>query len=296
MQSSSYLFSIAIALVMLVIGLSIRFQDFKRVYTQPKALISGLVLQMLVLPAVAFIIALIWPLKPVHQMGLVLIAACPGGTTSNLLSYLLKGRVALSVSLTSFNSFLILFTIPTILNLAGSFFKVSSSEVSLSLWETLRTLLVTVIIPVSIGILINQYFRKLADKLQQIIRILLVAGLVTGLAYFVFQSANGNNWFSSFQWLIFWPALALNISTIFIGWITGRFIGISKTGSYTIAIEMGLQNSALAIFIAGELIGNSSMTLVATLYGGFSFVSTAIFILIIKKLADVPGTALPVGK
>ena len=296
MQSSSYLFSIAIALVMLVIGLSIRFQDFKRVYTQPKALISGLVLQMLVLPAVAFIIALIWPLKPVHQMGLVLIAACPGGTTSNLLSYLLKGRVALSVSLTSFNSFLILFTIPAILNLAGSFFKVSSSEVSLSLWETLRTLLVTVIIPVSIGILINQYFRKLADKLQQIIRILLVAGLVTGLAYFVFQSANGNNWFSSFQWLIFWPALALNISTIFIGWITGRFIGISKTGSYTIAIEMGLQNSALAIFIAGELIGNSSMTLVATLYVGFSFVSTAIFILIIKKLANVPGTALPVGK
>ena len=296
MQSSSYLFSIAIALVMLVIGLSIRFQDFKRVYTQPKALISGLVLQMLVLPAAAFIIALIWPLKPVHQMGLVLIAACPGGTTSNLLSYLLKGRVALSVSLTSFNSFLILFTIPTILNLAGSFFKVSSSEVSLSLWETLRTLFLTVIIPVSIGILVNQYFRKLADKLQQIIRILLVAGLVTGLAYFVFQSANGNNWFSSFQWLIFWPALALNISTILIGWITGRFIGISKTGSYTIAIEMGLQNSALAIFIAGELIGNSSMTLVATLYGGFSFVSTAIFILIIKKLADVPGTALPVGK
>lgn len=296
MQSSSYLFSIAIALVMLVIGLSIQFQDFKRVYTQPKALISGLVLQMLVLPVVAFIIALVWPLDPVHQMGLVLIAACPGGTTSNLLSYLLKGRVALSVSLTSFNSFLILFTIPVILNLAGNIFNIPAGTVALSAWETLRTLLLTVILPVTTGILINQYFRKLADKLQQIIRTLLVAGLVTGLAYFLFKSANGASWFSSFQWFIFWPALALNISTIFIGWITGRLIGITKTGSYTIAIEMGLQNSALAIFIAGELIGNSSMTLVATLYGGFSLVSTAIFILIIKKLASVPDTALPVGK
>ena len=109
---SHYLMPVAISFIMFGIGVNLRFVDFKKTFKRPKAVITGLVAQMILLPAIAFGINMFFDIDPIYKVGFVLIAACPGGTTSNLVTLFLKGRLALSVSLTAFNSFLILFINP----------------------------------------------------------------------------------------------------------------------------------------------------------------------------------------
>ena len=115
---SYYLVPAAIAYIMFGVGLNIDFSEFKKTFKKPKALIIGLIAQMVILPSLAFLLNVFLPINPIYKVGLVLIAACPGGTTSNIVTLFLKGRLALSVTLTAFNSFLILFTIPSVIHLA----------------------------------------------------------------------------------------------------------------------------------------------------------------------------------
>ncbi|MEQ8627120.1 bile acid:sodium symporter family protein [Ekhidna sp.] len=274
-ETQDVLIPIAIAIIMWGIGLNLTFKSFKRVFVQPKAILTGLSLQLIMLPAIGFLIASVWDLDPAYKVGIVLIAACPGGTASNLVAHILNGRVALSISLTAFNSFLILFTIPLITSGAMKVFMQSDQEVPLSFWRTFWNIGFTVIFPVLIGLLMRNYFSGFADKLKPYLRfvlpgILLVVFLVVGLDSVGGESASslGN------KLVIAIPLLLLNIGTILIGyWIAAQF-GINPDGRFTIAIEMGLQNSALAIFIGSQIIQNSQVVLVAIIYSSFSFFTT----------------------
>jgi BASS family bile acid:Na+ symporter len=266
---------IALAIIMLGIGLGISFGDFRRVFAYPKAIITGLICQMVVLPLAAFVIAFLWPADPVFKVGLVLIACCPGGTASNLVTHLLRGRVALSVSLTSFNSFLIIFTIPMILGVATYVFLQKGSDVHLSFWRTLENVCFTIILPVVAGILIKNRMPDLASRLKKPLRYILPAILLFVFAFLLFLDSDtdyggvvGRN-----LWLIA-PALILNISTIVLGFIIAGMVSISHDGKFTIGIEMGLQNSALAIFIGHQLLQSAEMVAVALVYSGFSFFTT----------------------
>lgn len=269
------LIPLAIAIIMWGIGLNLRFNSFKRVFFEPKAILTGLTLQLIMLPMVGFLIATLWDLAPAYKVGIVLISACPGGTASNLVTHMLNGRVALSISMTAFNSFLILFTIPLIISGAMEVFMQSEQEVPLSFWRTFWNIGFTVIIPVLIGLLMRHYFPVFADKVKPYLRfvlpgILLVVFLVVGLDSVGGESARslGN------KLVIAIPLLLLNIGTILIGyWIAAQF-GINPDGRFTIAIEMGLQNSALAIFIGSQIIQNSQVVLVAIIYSSFSFFTT----------------------
>jgi BASS family bile acid:Na+ symporter len=268
---------------MLGIGINLEIKDFKRVFYSPKAVLFGLFGQLIVLPLIGFGIALTFPLDPVFQLGIVLIAVCPGGTSSNLVTYMLRGRVALSVSMTAFNSFLIVLTIPFILNIAFATFWESNKVVELSVFEMFSEVVFTVLLPVITGAVLRHYFPMLFEKVKKPLRYILpsILFIVFSLVLFIEQGDGG---FSMDKYMgLIGPVIALNFLVIIIGFFSSGWIGINHRGKYTIAIEMGLQNSALAIFLANNVIQIDDLALIAVIYGGFSFFTTYLLAYLMKR-------------
>lgn len=278
-----YLLPASIAVIMFGIGLGLTVSDFKRVLVAPKAVVFGLFGQLMLMPLIGFGIAYAFDLDPIYQLGIVLIAACPGGTSSNIVTYMLNGRVALSVSMTAFNSFLIILTIPLILDLAFSLFWTSSKEVHLSMFGTFRDVLLTVFIPVLAGLAARHYFPIIVEKIRKPLRYIL-----PGIMFCVFllvlinEKQSGDKSLVEY-WDLLLPAICLNVLVMFVGFYGSGAAGINHEGKYTIAIEMGLQNSALAIFLANNVIKIEGLSLIAVLYGSFSFFSTLIIAWIMKR-------------
>ncbi|WP_107037933.1 bile acid:sodium symporter family protein [Brumimicrobium mesophilum] len=278
-----YLLPVSIAVIMFGIGLGLTVIDFKRVLISPKAVSFGLFGQLILMPLIGFGIAFAFDLDPIYQLGIVLIAACPGGTSSNIVTYMLNGRVALSVSMTACNSFLIILTIPFILNIAFSYFWTSTKEINLSMLETFKDVLLTVFIPVILGLIARHYFPIFIGKLRKPLRFIL-----PGIMFLVFllvlinEKENGDKSMIEY-WDLLLPALCLNVLVMFVGFLSSGAAGINHEGKYTIAIEMGLQNSALAIFLANNVIQIDGLSLIAVLYGGFSFFTTLIIAWFMKR-------------
>lgn len=277
------LLPIAIGVIMFGIGMDLTSRDFKRVFIAPKAVLFGLFGQLVLMAAIGFGVAYLFPLKPVYQLGIVLIAACPGGTSSNIVSYMLKGRVALSVSITAFNSFLIVFTIPLILKLAFLLFWPTMKEINISMLDTLSEVIYSVLLPVVAGIIVRHYFPKFVEGLKKPLRFILPGILfVIFLLVIIVESKSGENSFSDYKVLIL-PAFFLNIFVMFVGFFSSKAIRLDHRDSYTIAIEMGLQNSALAIFLANNVIKIDGLSLIAVIYGSFSFFSTFLVAYLMKN-------------
>jgi|SRR5690554_2217004 len=278
----NYLLPIAIGVIMFGIGLGLTIADFKRVFIAPKAILVGLFGQLFLMPLIGFGIAYAFQLDPIYQLGIILIAACPGGTSSNIVTYILKGRVALSVSMTAFNSFLIVLTIPIVLDLAFSLFWTSTREVQLSIYDTFSEVVITVLLPVIAGVLFQHYFPNTVGKLRKSLRYILPGILfIVFLLVIINEQGNGEKSLSEYGVLLI-PALLLNILVMFVGFFLSGATGINHEGKYTIAIEMGLQNSALAIFLANNVIQIDGLSLIAVLYGSFSFFSTLLIAWIMK--------------
>ncbi len=275
MDTSDIVMACSIAVIMFGIGLELKFKDFKRVFWEPKAIITGLVCQILFLPVIALGLIYFWPMKPIYKIGIMLLAACPGGTASNLVTRVLKGRVALSVSLTSFNSFLILFTIPLIIELSYAIFGNEIKTVDLGFWDTMREVLLTVVLPVFSGMLIgnllNEHQRERIHKPLTYILPLFLLGAVIAVLFLDDNSRDIQ--YLDYLPLLF-PLFILNLSTILAGFFTGKYFKLSHDSSYTIGIEMGLQNSVLALYIGNQLLNNRDLSLIAILYGSFSLIST----------------------
>lgn len=277
------LLPIAIGVIMFGIGMDLSSKDFKRVFIAPKAVLFGLFGQLVIMAAIGFGVAYLFPLKPVYQLGIVLIAACPGGTSSNIVSYMLKGRVALSVSITAFNSFIIVFTIPLVLKLAFLLFWPTMKEIHISMINTFSEVIYSVLLPVVAGVVVRHYFPDFVAKLRKPLRYILPGILFTVFLLVVLvEGTNGSSSISDYKSLIL-PALFLNVFVMFVGYFSSRSIRLSHRSSYTIAIEMGLQNSALAIFLANNVIQIEGLSLIAVLYGSFSFFSTFIIAYIMKN-------------
>ena len=279
----TYILPTAIGVIMFGIGLNLKSSSFKRVFLAPKAILFGLFGQLILLPLIGFAIAFLSPIDPIYKIGIILIASCPGGTSSNIVTYMLKGRVALSVSITAFNSFLIILTIPFILEIGFHSFANKDMDISLSLYETFSEVIFTVLVPVLLGMLVNHYYSVFTSKLKVALRYIL-----PGILFVVFglvllnENNNGDLSLSEYSVLVI-PAFILNVLVMFVGFYSSGWIGINHDGKYTIAIEMGLQNSALAIFLANNVIQVDGLAVVAVLYGGFSFFSTLLIAFIMKK-------------
>lgn len=279
---SHYLMPVAIAFIMFGIGINLSFGEFKKTFKRPKAVITGLIAQMVLLPAIAFILNIFFDIDPIYKVGFVLIAACPGGTTSNLVTLFLGGRLALSVSLTAFNSFLILFTIPLIIHFALYLYEGLDAIIQMPVPETIGNMLLTVILPTFIGMLYRHYLPEFAKRSERPINISMTLFLLfVFLGIFIFEDI-GSAKLSDYAYL-FLPAFLLNVISMFTGYGLARVLGIRNRGRFTIAIQVGLQNSALAIYVASKLLNQPEVAVVAIIYGSFTLFSTAGWAYLMKR-------------
>jgi BASS family bile acid:Na+ symporter len=282
---SKYLLPVVIGLIMFNIGLSLTVKDFKRTFTLPKALIIGLCCQMLLLPLIAFGLAHLSDLPSAIKVGIVIIAACPGGATSNLITYLLKADVALSISLTAINSILILFSIPGIVYLALQAFLDKETMISLPFLQTILKILLMILVPTFLGLVTRMNMPRLAKSMEKYMKYITTMLLAIVFAFTIFD--NNSRTSNSLQmYLSTAPyALGLNLIGMFSGYFSGRLFGFAKKKQITLAIEVGIQNSALAITIASSqaFLGNPKMAIPAVIYGLFTFFNAAIFGYIIKR-------------
>jgi len=282
---SAYFLPVTLAIITLGMGMSITHRDFKNVFFRPRAVFIGIICQILLLPIIAFAIALLTDIDPYFKVGLIIIAACPGGATSNLVTYLLKGNVALSISMTAINSIITLVSIPVNVSIALLVFMHTDAEIHLDVLNTILKVFLLTIVPAYAGITIRHRKTELAEKLKRPLRYILP--LILAVVYlgvlFIDESSESVTRMDIVSILPL--ALLLNASSMFLGWWIGRLFWLKKRDSFTISIEVGLQNSALAIFVALSLLGNNVMALVAVVYGSFSFFSTAFFAWVIKRVS-----------
>ncbi len=272
---SDFLLPLTLGIITLGTGLSIEFSDFRIIFLYPKAVIVGLCCQMLILPLIAFGIDLIIPMDPTYKVGLILIAACPGGATSNLVNFLLKGNVALSISITMLNSLITLITIPLIVSTALWFFMSQQAAIHLPVMNTILNIFIVTAVPATIGVLVRHYMPKFAISLEKPLRVILplLLLLVFSGVIFIDQSEESAHLIDYLN--LFPPALFLNLLSMTAGWLIAKFFRLSKRNQFTISVEVGLQNSALAIFVATTLLSSPSMAIVPVIYGSFSFFTTA---------------------
>ncbi|NJM15187.1 MAG: bile acid:sodium symporter family protein [Bacteroidales bacterium] len=283
---SKYLLPVVIGLIMINLGLSLNLKDFKQVFKQPKALMVGLCCQMVLLPAIAFMLAGISGLPSTIKTGIIIIAACPGGATSNLITYLLKGNVALSISMTSINSLLVLFSIPGFTWLALRAFADSQTFIGLPFFQTLLKIFFMILLPTALGLMFKHYRNRLAIAIESKMKYLTTALLAIVFMYTIV--CNNNSTSNAMQvYLLSAPyVLVLNIAGMLCGGIIGRLFGFGREKTITLVIEVGIQNSALAITIAASqvFLGNAQMAIPAVIYGMFSFFNAAVFGYIVKKM------------
>ena len=289
MQSifSDYFLPVTLAIITLGMGLSLTERDFRNIFVQPRAVITGICCQMILLPVIAFLIASITSLDPVFKVGLILVAACPGGATSNLVTYILRGNVALSISMTAINSLITLVTIPVIVTLALNHFIQQEAEIHLPVGETVIKVFLITLVPAFLGTRIRKRMPEFADRLEQPLRIILpvLLGLIYAGVVFIdhgTESATVRDFIRIFPY-----AFLLNIVAMLTGLLVAIGLRLVKVNQFTIAIEVGLQNSALAIFVATNLLDSHSMALVPVVYGSFTFFSTLLFAWVVKRISLV---------
>jgi BASS family bile acid:Na+ symporter len=276
---------ITLGIITLGMGLSLTERDFKNIFLHPRAVTTGLISQMLLLPLVAFFIAGISNIDPLFKVGLMIIAACPGGATSNLVTYILRGNVALSISMTAINSLITLITIPLVLTLSLEFFIHQDASIRLNVGETMLNVFLITLLPAFLGTRIRKWKPVLADGVERYLKVILPLLLALIYAGVVFIDREGEPATMQDFFTIFPYAMALHLVAMGTGLLVSRLARLKARDRMTIAIEVGLQNSALAIFVATTLLQSQTMSLVPVVYGAFTFFTTLLFGWIVKKLS-----------
>jgi BASS family bile acid:Na+ symporter len=271
---------ISLFLIMFGLGLSLKTSDFKAIFTNPKAIYIGLTGQLLILPIVAFVIALLFQLPPELAVGLIIIALAPGGATSNMFTYLAKGDVSLSVSLTAIVSIVTPFTIPILAVLSMNYFMQDSTEFSIPVVKTIMQLLVITIIPIVIGMFVLAKWAKIATKLENILKYFSILFLLLIIVLIVLK--NKDNMIEFFL-QVGAATLVLNFSVLLIGYFMAKKAKLSQPQSVSIGYEVGIQNGTLALVVAGTLIGNNEMMIPAVTYSLIMFLTGAGFGWLVKE-------------
>ena len=268
-----------LGLVMFGVGLSLSYKDFTVILRRPRAFLSALGAQMIGLPIIAFIICFIAPLPAELKVGLIILAASPGGATSGFLTYLWKGNVALSISITSVNSLLTLFSIPIIVNIGLTVFMGRSTDLHLPFWDTVNHIFFITIIPAFLGLLLRhkapQFSERISKPAKYIMLVLLA--VVFAIKLFGGKSAGGAG-LSQNDFLLITPfALLQNGACLFFGYYFLKYMKIPHPSRLTAAMESGVQNTTLAFLIAGNMLNNQNMVKPALVYSLYSFWTACLF-------------------
>jgi len=266
---------LSLSVIMLGMGLALTIEDFKRVTKYPKAVITGLISQLILLPAFAFFLMFQWDLTPEFAVGIILLAACPGGATSNLYAYLAKGDTALSITLTAFSSFITIATIPLLVNLAMEKFMGSGQYVALPILKTMAQIMIITVIPVAIGMYLKKRKPVLATRTQQPVKVASALFITIIILGAIFKDKENIIPFFKETGL---PALALNLGSLLIGFLAGKIMNLNFRQSTTLSIETGIQNGTLAIAIAASatLLNNPQIAVPAAVYSLIMFGTGAV--------------------
>ena len=259
---------VALAIIMLGMGLSLVLDDFRRVVTYPKPVVLGLMNQLILLPLVGFFFAGFFPLKPELAVGIMILAACPGGVTSNLISHVSKGDTALSVTLTAISSLITIITIPIIINFSLLHFMSEGQKIQLPVMKTIATILAITIVPITIGMVTRAKKPVFADKMGKPVKTASVIFLVLIILGAILKERENVVAFFQEVGLV---VLALNVTTMLLGYFTAKMFKFQLAQAITISIESGIQNGTLAIFVAVTLLGNTQMSITPAIYSLIMF-------------------------
>lgn len=264
---------LALGIIMLGLGLSLTIDDFKRVIVYPKAIFIGLLCQMILLPILCFGITIAFHLPPELAVGLMLLAASPGGATANLYSHLSKGDVALNISLTAVNSLLTLFTLPLIVNFSIGYF-LQSGEVIPMQFKKVMEVFAIVLVPVTIGMLIRSKSISISQKLDKPVKIISAIFLILIIvATIVKEKSQIALYFQQ----VGLAALLFNVLSMAMGYYIPSIFNIGRKQAIAIGMEIGIHNGTLAIYIALSVIGNSTMSIPPAVYSLIMFFTAALF-------------------
>ena len=270
---------VALGIIMLGLGLSLTIADFQRVVKYPKVIFIGLFCQMIILPVVCFSIAKGFGLAPELAVGLMLLAASPGGSTANLFSHLANGDVALNISLTAFNSILSILMLPLIVNFSIDYFMESGQVVPLQFKKIIEVFAI-VLVPVGIGMIVNAKNPSISIKLEKPVKILSAIFLVLIIVSAIIkEKAHIVEYFQQ----IGIPALLFNVLSLGIGYFIPRMLRIGKKQAIAIGMEIGIHNGTMAIFIATTVLNNSVMSIPPAIYSLIMFVTAGIFGYFVSK-------------
>ena len=265
---------IALILIMVGVGLGLTPEDFRRVFRQPKGFLIGAFCQMLLLPLIAMAIIAVTGLHGELAIGLFILALCPGGTTSNLYSYLARADVGLSVSLTAVIGFITPFTIPLLGVWAINHYSDAGSHFELPIVSTWIKLMIITVIPVVIGMAIRAKWQHFARRMEPLITRFSVLVLV---AVIVSICINLGDKLIGFTLQAGPAALLLNLSTMSLGYLAGRWFLHSEAQARAISLEVGLQNGTLALLITTSILQSAEMSIAPSVYSLIMFVSASLF-------------------
>ncbi|MBE9208743.1 bile acid:sodium symporter family protein [Nostoc sp. LEGE 06077] len=273
---------IALAIIMLGMGLSLTPEDFQRVKKYPKAVAIGLISQVVLLPIIGFTIAKLVPMQPTIAMGLIIIALCPGGVSSNVITFLAKGDVALSVTLTAFSSLITVLTIPILANLAYQHFIGQTAAIALPIGATIVQIFLMTLLPIALGMGVRQVFPEVACRLEKVTSRLAVAFLAIIILLLIIREWNR---LPGFILQVGVGVLLLNSISMLAGFYISKLFNLNPPQQICIAIEVGIQNGTLAIAITAGLLNNPDMAIPAAVYSLFMYVTGLIAINYGRKLA-----------
>jgi len=266
---------LALFIIMLGMGLSLVVDDFKRVLRFPGAVAIGLVLKLVMIPLLTFGILTLVPLQPELAVGFILLAACPGGATTNLITNLAKGDVALSITLTAIASVITVFTIPIMVNMGLLQYMGESREIHLPFGKTVIQILAITVIPVIIGMILNAKWPALSRKAEKPVKIVSAVFLVLIIAAALFKErANIGDFFQKAGPI----AIVLNLLGMVLGYVVTRMLTGRKEQAVTVGVEVGVVNGTLGIAIAAGILGNSVMTIPSAIYSIIMFPSVLLLI------------------
>ncbi|MCX5207055.1 bile acid:sodium symporter family protein [Streptomyces sp. NBC_00237] len=293
MDLAAVFLPIALAVIMLGLGLGLTPADFRRVLLHPKATVVALACQVVLLPAVCFGLVNAFGLPPVLAVGTMLVVASPGGTAANLFSHLYGGDVALNVTLTAVNSVISVITLPLVFNLSARHFLGEGTELGLQFGKTLQVFAI-VLVPVAIGMYVRaraEGFARRMDRPVKIASVVILVGIIVGAA--LQERANLLDYLRSTGPV----AVALLVLSLTVGYWVPRLFKVERGQAVASCMEIGLHNTTLAITIAMGILDNTEMAVPGATYGVLMFFAAAVAGVLLRRAAHTSGnggtTSLP---
>jgi bile acid:Na+ symporter, BASS family len=278
---------ISLFIIMMGMGLTLTLADFVREARAPRGVLIGSGAQLLLMPALGFLVAAVFSFSPAIAVGIIIIAACPGGATSNVIAFLARGNVALSIALTAIASLVTIVTLPIYVNLGLGWQLGVESDLRMPVLRTIVMLFSIILVPVALGMVIKAWAPVLAVRGEKAVN---VFGALVLLVLIILITYSVRDRIVSLVIQAGVACAALNVAGILAGWLSARFGGLSSKDALTIAIELGIKNATIGMLVAVTLLHSPEMAMPSAVYGLLMYSFGAMLIAYGRRLAGATAT------